>query len=124
MKYLEISLPDNMLFIEMEYLGKFLTECIASCHDAFLDILSTEDNCSLLRDGIIKYLSAVYQINILTYWDKDVDSIKNKTDYLNSHLKIRIIKKDEIATLYDSRILYVPICTLEDLEHGINWFIV
>lgn len=37
---------------------------------------------------------------------------------------VNIVDQDEIQCDCDSKVLYVPICTPEDLEHGISWFIV
>lgn len=120
MKYLEITLHDNDFYNELESLGKYLTDIIATYSDVF--DLDTARICQeSLKRGIVKYLAAANHIDSVIRLHTD---IKLMAAYIDRHLRVYIVDQDEIQRNCDSEVLYVPICTLEDLEHGISWFIV
>ncbi len=125
MKYLEITLHDNDFYNELESLGKYLTDIIATYSDVF--DLDTARICQeSLKRGIVKYLAAIDHINsVIRLHNANVETdIKLMAAYIDRYLRVYIVDQDEIQRNCDSEVLYVPICTLEDLEHGISWFIV
>lgn len=125
MKYLEITLHDNDFCNELESLGKYLTDIIATYSDVF-DLDAARICQKSLKRGIVKYLAAIDYINsVIRLHNANVETeIKFTAAYIDRHLRVYIVDPDEIQCDCDSEVLYVPICTPEDLEHGINWFIV
>ena len=124
MKYLEITLHDNDFCNELESLGKYLTDIIATYRDVF-DPDAARICQESLKRGIVKYLAAIDHINsVIRLHNANVETdIKLTAAYIDRHLRVYIVDPDEIQCDCDSEILYVPFCTPEDLEHGISWFI-
>lgn len=119
MKYLEITLHDNDFGRELNGLGQYLIEQITNNDGEF----NINDNYPLFRDGIVKYLSAAYQLRKAIWWGKAVD-VGDVADYFDLRLKIRVIEENELKSWDNAEILYVPICTLNDVYHGVTWAIV
>lgn len=119
MKYLEITLHDNDFCNELNGLGQYLIEQITNNGGEF----NINDNYPLFRDGIVKYLSAAYQLRKVIWWGK-ADNVGDVADYFDLRLKIRVIEENELKSWDNAEILYVPICTLDDVYHGVTWAIV
>lgn len=118
MKYLEITLHDNDFFVEFDSLGKFLTSTIA-CFSVF-DINKSRE---IIRDGIVKYISAVYHLqNAIRFGN--VNNIEITTEYFEDYLSLRIVDQSEVQSDCNSEVLYVPICNPDDIRNGVSYFIV
>lgn len=118
MKYLEVTLYDNDFFVEFDSLGKYLTHSIA-CNSVF-DINKSRE---IIRDGIVKYISAVHHLEDAIRFG-NVNDIETTTEYFENYLSLRVVDQSEVQSDCNAEVLYVPICDPYDLEYGANYFIV
>lgn len=124
MNYLKITLHDNDFYNLFHQLGNCLQNSLVG-EDEDNIIKAEKIDFEKFRATIIELMLGLYYIDS-RYWIKGIireDSVEDIRDYFERKLKITIVDKSEIESDNDE-VLYVPLCTYEDLNQGISYFVI
>lgn len=124
MNYLKITLHDNDFYNLFHQLGNCLQDRLAGADEDNI-IKAEKIDFEIFRAAIIELMIGLYYIDS-RHWIKGIireDSVEDIRDYFERKLKITIVDKFEIESDNDE-VLYVPLCTYEDLNHGVSYFVI
>ena len=123
MKYLMITLHDNDFYNELDWLGKLLLNRLSN---NYLEFDINKIDFKKFKQLCVDFIAVAYNLNS-NWWYKNIDYIEQHLESINEYcerkLSISIIDQTEIKE-DNYEMLYVPLCTEEEINHGVSYFII